>query len=386
MVSLSDNKHIKKGMLASIVNKYFWQYQMKTKKRKIKSWILPALAVAVFILTRILANAPRFTERFYSQGIYPYLASAVSFFSRWFCFSLDDLFYLSLILLPFVLMVLCLSRKIKLLAVGGILLNILSAVFVLFYLLWGFNYFRTGLNTRLGIREQEPGEEEFLKVFENLVLQANNFYNTFEGFDKTEIDSLIEESYRKLAPALKLKYPSGKRRAKNISLGDFFAKAGISGYFGPFFNEVHVNGNVLPIEYPFVLAHEKAHQFGITGEAEANFYAWLACSQGNSAELRYSGNLALLRYFINQGFRLEGYPEVIKKLDNKVKGDYREIREHWMSLRNKKVDNVATKVNDTYLKTNKVEKGIEDYRGVVKFAMDFSLDPAFQEKWQLGTR
>lgn len=54
-----------------------------------------------------------------------------------------------------------------------------------------------------------------------------------------------------------------------------------------------------------------------------------------------------------------------------------------MNLRNEKVDKVATKVNDTYLKTNKVEKGIEDYKGVVKYAMDFSLDTVFQKKFSL---
>ena len=32
-----------------------------------------------------------------------------------------------------------------------------------------------------------------------------------------------------------------------------------------------------------------------------------------------------------------------------------------------------------------IEKGIEDYTGVVKFVMDFSQDTAFQKKWNLET-
>ena len=267
---------------------------------------------------------------------------------------------------------------------GKIILNVISVVFILFYLLWGFNYFRADLNSRLEIQEQKTNTTEFLEVFEKLVETTNKSYQSFEEFDKNAIDSLLEESYKNLAPALKLNYPSGKRRAKKISLSKFFAKAGISGYYGPFFNEVHVNSHVLPIEYPFVLAHEKAHQFGITSEAEANFYAWLVCSQSSSKQLRYSGHLLLLRYFTNQGFRLEGYAEIVDKLDDKVREDYRKIREHWMNLRNEKVDIVATKVNDTYLKTNKVEKGIEDYQGVVKFVMDYSLDTVFQKKFGLS--
>ncbi|MCG6190903.1 DUF3810 domain-containing protein [Maribellus maritimus] len=348
-----------------------------------KSWILPVLAIVVFAVTRILAGLPDFTEFAYSQGIYPHLASFISFFSWFFPFSLDDLFYFLLILLVFVLIVLLVFKKIRLVKAGKIVLNVFALVFILFYVFWGFNYFRTDLNTRLNINEQKVNTEYFLVVFENLVNQTNKSYSNFESFNIPEIDSLVEESFKNLSPALKLKYPAGKRKAKKITLSNFFGKAGISGYFGPFFSEVHVNSKVLPVEYPFVLAHEKAHQFGVTSEAEANFYAWMVCSQSSSKELQYSGNLALLRYFINQGFRLDGFSEIVKKLDGGVREDYQEIREHWMTLRNEKVDKIATKVNDTYLKTNKVEKGIEDYKGVVKYTMDFSLDTAFQKRYNL---
>ena len=198
-----------------------------------------------------------------------------------------------------------------------------------------------------------------------------------------EIERLIEKSYNKLAPVLQINYPAGKRRAKNITFSRFFAKAGISGYYGPFFSEVHINKNNLPVEYPFVLAHEKAHQFGISSEAEANFYAWLVCSQSESKQLQYSANLYILKFFIYQGYQMEQYPEIIKELNGNVKNDFRRIQEHWLNLRNKKINKVASKVNDTYLKTNKIEKGIEDYYGVVKHVMDISQDSVFQRKWDL---
>ncbi len=357
---------------------------MKNEKRRIRFWVLPILAVIIFILTRVLSRFPEFTEHFYSQGLYPHLASIISFISRWFPFSLDDLFYLFLLLSFFILTIFLIIRKITFKKAGKIILNVISIVFIFFYMLWGFNYFRLDLNSRLEIQEQKANTTEFLEVVEKLVETTNKSYQSFEKFDKNTIDSLIEESYKNLAPALNLNYPSGTRRAKKISLSKFFAKAGISGYYGPFFNEVHVNSHVLPIEYPFVLAHEKAHQFGITSEAEANFYAWLVCTKSPSKQLQYSGNLMLLRYFINQGFRLEGYSEIINKLDVRVQEDFHKIREHWMGLRNDKVDKVATKVNDTYLKTNKVEKGIEDYQGVVKFVMDYSLDTIFQKRYGLS--
>jgi hypothetical protein len=246
--------------------------------------------------------------------------------------------------------------------------------------LWGFNYYRSDLNQRLGISEQNPDTENFIRVFENLIEQVNLSRTDFETITKAEVDSLVEVSFKKWAPVLKLHYPLGRRRAKEITLSRFFAQAGISGYYGPFFNEVHVNRFNLPLEYPFVLAHEKAHQFGITSEAEANFYAWVVCSQSESKHLQYSSNLAIFRYFLYQGSRLEQLQKIAEKLDDGAKSDLMKIRQHWQELRNDKIDQAASKMNDAYLKTNKIEKGIQDYTGVVKHVMDFSADSVFMGK------
>ncbi|MBN1820828.1 MAG: DUF3810 family protein, partial [Prolixibacteraceae bacterium] len=181
--------------------------------------------------------------------------------------------------------------------------------------------------------------------------------------------------------------PMGKRRAKKITFSRFFASASISGYYGPFFNEVHVNKFLLPAEYPVILAHEKAHQFGITSEAEANFYAWLICSQSNSEELKYSAELYILRYFFSQGRNLENYRDFVGLLDLWVKDDLIKIENHWMELRNEKVDKAAGKINNAYLKSNNVEKGIQDYTGVVKFIIDFKNDSlVFQEVQHLKNK
>ncbi|SHG02384.1 Protein of unknown function, partial [Bacteroides faecichinchillae] len=99
----------------------------------------------------------------------------------------------------------------------------------------------------------------------------------------------------------------------------------------------------------------------------------------------YSANLYVFRHFLYHGRHLEQLSEITSELDDRVKADFQKIREHWMELRNEKIDHAASKMNDAYLKTNKVEKGIEDYHGVVKHVMDLSLDSAFQRKWNLNS-
>lgn len=353
---------------------------MDKGKIYIKNWlILPLLALVVFGMTRLFIRFPFLTERIYSHGLYPFLASVISALSKWIPFSLDDLFYFLLIAGSVIVIVMLVMRKISLKVAGIVILNSLAGVYILFYVLWGFNYFRADLNTRLNMQTRPANQDEFMNVFQNLVESTNNSRVSFKNFNEAEIAVEIEASYNQLAPVLKIKYPGGSRKAKPITLSRFFAQAGISGYFGPFFNEVHVNRNLLPVEYPFVLAHEKAHQFGITGESEANFYAWLVCRNSNSKQLQYSANLIALRYFMNHAYRQDGYREVVAKIDKRVIDDIRKIQEHWMSLRNEKVEAVAERVNDAYLKTNQVEEGIRDYTGIVRHIMDFSLDNDFRE-------
>ncbi|MCY1721137.1 DUF3810 domain-containing protein [Prolixibacteraceae bacterium Z1-6] len=359
--------------------------QKKTWKIRFKKWLrLPALAILCFLITEVFSQNPDFVERSYSQFFYPFVARIFSGITSWFPFSLDDIFYLLLIGSIPVLIFLLFTRKISMKYAGKLILNTLSAVYILFYVLWGFNYYRPPLNERLELEEKQPDKEAFITVINKLIEDTNNSHCSFGRSEYNLIENSIENSYKNLAPLVKIPYPMGIRNDKKITLSNFFAQTGIAGYFGPFFNEIHVNKKVLPLEYPFVLAHEKAHQFGITSEAEANFYAWLVCTTSDSQQVRYSANLAILRHFLIRAYQMEEFSELIAKINPHVKNDINAIREHWLELRNEKLDKAASKVNDAYLKTNKVKEGVKDYRGVVKHVMNFSLDSVFQEKYNLA--
>jgi uncharacterized membrane protein len=338
------------------------------------------LALATFGLTELFSRHPQVTEAFYSQTFYPVIAFLLSFVSKWVSFSLDDVFYLFLAVFLMAILLMAIFRRIKPGRFLLLLLQTLSVCYVLFYWFWGFNYYRSGINERLQISRSKPDTIQFVRVLEKLIAQTNESYCTFDSITKTEISTLVESTYQKQASFLKLHYPQGTRIPKPITLSNFFAKATIAGYYGPFFSEVHLNDSLLMIEYPQVLAHESAHQFGITSEAEANFYSWLVCSQSGSKYLRYSANISTINYFLSQGRRLHNYRELIQKIDQPVIADIRKVQKHWEKLRNEQIDKAAGKVNDVYLKTNKLEKGIDDYFGVVQFVMDFETDPVAQKK------
>lgn len=354
------------------------------RKRFFRWWLLPLLAVLIFLITLFAGNHNEMVEAWYSRGFYPHLAAVLSAISAVFPFSLDDMLYGLLILALPMLIVLLLFRKIRFKYLGKLVLNVLAGLYILFYLFWGLNYYRLDLNTRLEIDEANPNSDEFVTVMKKLIVKTNESYCSLDDLKRSEVDQLVEESYKHLAPAFNISYPAGTRKDKSITLSRLFAQSGITGYFGPFFNEVHVNKKVLPVEYPPVLAHEKAHQLGVTAESEANFYAWLVCTQSDSQELKYSGNLFILRYFFYQARSLDEYPELVKMISPEVQNDFDRIRKHWAQLRKENYEKVASKINDAYLKTNDVEAGIDDYYGVVKHVMDFAQDSAFQQKWHLN--
>jgi len=343
--------------------------------------VLPIwLALLTFGLTELFARFPQLTETVYSQTFYPVVAFVLSFASKWVSFSLDDAFYALLAIFLIVLLILVLLRKIRFGRFFLIIVQTLAICYVLFYWSWGFNYYRSGINDRLEISKSKPDTAQFVRVLEDLIKQTNESYCTFDSISKPEISRLVESSYQKHAYFLKINYPQGTRVPKPISLSSFFAKAGIAGYYGPFFSEVHLNDSLLMIEYPQVLAHESAHQLGVTSEAEANFYSWLVCIGSDSKQLRYSANISILSYFLSQGKRLHNFADLVHQINKPVIDDIRKVQKHWADMRNERIDKAAEKVNDAYLKTNKVEKGIEDYFGVVQFVMDFETDLAAQKR------
>ncbi len=313
-----------------------------------------------------------------SCSLFPVFAFCLSFLNKWISFSLDDAFYILLALFLVTLLLLVVFRKIKIGRFFLLLVQTLALVYVLWF--WGFNYYRNGINERLQISQSKPDTIQFVKVFSKLIAQTNESYCSYDNINYKTIDSLVEASYKQNALFLGLNYPQGFRRMKPITFSSFFAKASIAGYYGPFFSEVHLNDSLLKIEYPQVLAHEFAHQFGITSEAEANFYSWLVCSRSESKQLRYSAGISTIGYFLSQSRRLHSFPDLIHQIDKPVIDDIRKIQKHWEKLQNKNIDKVAGKVNDVYLKTNKITKGIQDYFGIVQFVMDFETDSLAQKR------
>jgi len=331
-------------------------------------------AVLTFLLVEVGTVHPEWVESFYSKAVYPVVAALFSGISRLFPFSLWDLFWAFFVLFSLFTVGRLALRKLK---PGRFLLRSLQTAAILysfFYLSWGYNYFRLPIEKRLNWTLQTDQKDIFPQVLDSLITNANASRVEYSAADYPAIDSLVEASYRDHAAAFGYGYPNGSRRVKTMTFTSFFAKSGVSGYFGPFFNEVHLNGKLLPTEYPFVLAHEKAHQFGFSGEAEANFMAWYICNSSHDKRLKYSANIELLQYFFGDRFHREAIREYLKRFDKKAMADIMAQRNHWMALRNETLDRAQTTANNAYLKSNRIHEGVMNYNSVVRLTLEWYLN------------
>jgi len=328
------------------------------------------MAAVIFIISRLTPAS--FIELYYSSGFYSIVSTPLLLISNALPFSLDDLLYGFLIVYLLTLILMTLLRKLAFVSFIKRIVLLTAVVYSLFVLFWGFNYHRSSLNDRLGLPSAKANADELMQVFKKLIADLNTTYTPIYTLDKESVLHSVQSAYRSHASFLQIDTTLLKCTPKPITLSRFFASATISGYYGPFFSEVHINHYLLTIDYPAVLAHEMAHRLGIASEAEANFYAWLVCSTSDDKRLAYSANLHLLHYFVYECYKLPGFKEAVKDLRYEVKHDFYKSNYHWLKLMNRNVEFVATKVNDAYLKSNSLEEGIEDYDGVVKYVMDYT--------------
>jgi hypothetical protein len=350
--------------------------------RKILFSIWPfLLALIVFAAIKAGIKHSGFIDSGYSRGIYPFIAKLFSAFSRLIPFSLWDVFWVVVLLAVITGLILVVLKKIR---AGWYFLKILQTLALLysfFYISWGFNYFRPGIDKRLGWTKTTNSEEVYPEVLDSVIAMTNRNYIILSLNDYARFDTVVENSYKNNGTSLGIGYPNGMRRPKIMIFSSFFSKVGVSGYFGPFFNEIHLNRYLLPMDYPFVLAHEKAHQFGVTSEAEANFVAFVICINSDDQRVKYSGFLSALLYFLRDASHLKDYHGIIEKIDTRVLDDLRTRKIYYLGLQNERMSDMQTAANDKYLKANNIEKGVKNYDQVVALVMEWYYNSGYLRQY-----
>ena len=263
--------------------------------------------------------------------------------------------------------------------VGQMSLNTIAlaaGVYLAFLLIWGLNYRREPLTTKLDYEPQRVSEQALSVLAHDVVERLNALHSRAHAQPWPDLGELP----KRLGPAFEeVQHTLGVRRTavtglpKQTLLTPYFKRAGVDGMINPFSLEVLVNATVLPFERPFVVAHEWAHLAGYANESEASFVGWLTCLSGG-APSRYSAWVFLFPHLLRH-LGPEQQARLWQEMDTGPTADFRAVSER-ASQTVPVVRNNANRVYDRYLRANRVDEGIASYGIVVDLVLGSAIGKA----------
>lgn len=160
--------------------------------------------------------------------------------------------------------------------------EILAWVYVWFYLAWGLNYYRDNIYIRLQTPPIAYEEAHFKSFLTDYTARLNATYQAETKIDAQTLRNEIGAFYTNLSSVYGLTKPQSWQTPKEFIFTPIYSKVSVLGSMGPFFSEAQLNADLPEVQYPFTYAHEFSHLLGVSNEAEANYWAYRACTESPS--------------------------------------------------------------------------------------------------------
>ena len=262
------------------------------------------------------------------------------------------------------------------------LLSVLSILWSSYVFTLGMGYFRTYISSRMNIGHTDINEENlydtlvWLKEESEALLPEIEFLDSGSSFADISFDEICEEvclGYERLNedfPSLCLE--AFDSSAKPVLASKALTYLEILGIYTFFTGESNVNVHYPDYTLPMTIAHEFAHQRGISRENEANFIAFLVCIRADSPYVRYSGYVNMFEYVAsamaktNKILLLDTYDT----MDARMYGEMRACTDFYYANRIEFVGKISNFFNDNYLKSQGTE-GVVSYGMVVELCVDY---------------
>jgi len=323
-------------------------------------------------------------ERTYSTAVYPLLQRAITRLSNRVPLAMFD-FLLVGLTVAVVVMLIQAAREARRTRTTGPLLRTLArltasgaVLYILFLVLWGFNYRREPMSERLVFDRAAPSSDDVVTLGLSAIDAMNGLYPAAHGeplpgpeWTNASLRGAFADVQRVLSDAP----PAEPGRLKHSLLGPYFRWTGVDGMINPFGLEVIANPDLLPFERPFVAAHEWGHLAGYADESEANFVGWLTCVRA-SAAAQYSGWFYLY-WQVNGEVNAGERARLSTALAPGPRADINAVIARLRLGEMPALQRASWRVYDQYLKANRVEAGVRSYGEVVNLI----LRARFERGW-----
>ena len=334
--------------------------------------IIALLLIPQVLILSYFKNNPRIVEEYYSEFIYQYIFKFYSMLFSGFSIAIGDLLVLLALISSIIYFIFFFRFKIN------DFINVFAVISItifLFYSLWGLNYFKTPLLSKLDIGEIKY--ESLQTTLDRLIDDANEAHlllgdedSTLENleFDKEKIISEL-----KLDNIKKFDKISTTKFAKKSIIPKIFLYQGVSGYINPFTLEAIVVEEIPSIDFSITVLHEQAHQLGYAAEEDANFLAFISSINNQDPLIKYSGYVFGLSYLLNE-IQINHNDDLslfTDKINSGIIEDINSRRKFWQKYSNNIINSLQNILYDFYLKSNNQKAGIASYSRIVNHIINY---------------
>ena len=340
-----------------------------------------ALFILTLVLQVILRSRPTLALKVYKNGVFDFIRSSYDFLiGQW-------------LPIPFILIaVVCLlgalfyhmSLKKRLIpkiftGISWILLTLCG-----FYFFWGYNYNIPSVRQLIDLKIEAIDSTALYNELDLVIEEINEFRSQFQDdslpiqYEVGNLESGIRKDLSNTFHHLGIKI-SGKPRVRTLKPKGVLMRFKTAGIYIPHAFEGHIDGGLLTIEHPFTMAHEMSHAYGITGEGDCNFTAFLACASSDDPYFRYSANLDYSLYLLRDVYRTDKkkHSLIKQKLHPGYTADIRS-----MIKNGDKYPDILPALRDlmydNYLKSQGISDGIKNYSRIIQMVINYRrIDPSF---------
>ncbi len=343
-------------------------------------------AIAAAFALALMAFAKAHTELI--DIFYPYVTRMIqSFLTDWsssvsFClWQLAAAVLIVGMIASLVLMVVLRWNPVQLI---GWILAVVSIVFFLHTGIYGLNYYAGPLsedirltNEPYTLDELEAATAYYRDQANALSLQVardsegNPEFPSFETLAEQAGEGFHTLTYQEYMPV----FAGSTVPVKKLGWANMYTAMGITGFTMFLTGEAAVNPQVPPVSLPFTICHEMAHRMCIAQEQDANMAAFLACRAHSEIPFRYSAYFMAYRYCYSA--LASHSPEAAKRVaagaGELLRHDMGYYNDFFNSRQDDTATDLATTVNDTYIKVSGNDKGVASYGEVCDLLVNWHI-------------
>lgn len=348
----------------------------KVKPETTVRLIIICLLPITVLLNLLSQRYPGITEKIYFVSIDKAMREGLSIVTGWLPFSFGEFLVIILVIVLAVLVINALIKLFKFRTFYSLLTiaAYLSALYILFMLLWGFNYNRYSFDKISGLKVEKSSKEELYSLCDKLISRANGLRGMVDEDSRGVMT--IKGGYKSVFSRAYLGYKNASGiyqelggsygPPKPVLLSEMLCYTGITGIYMPYTGEANVNIKITDFMLPATATHEMAHQRGFAREDEANYIGYLTCSLHPDKDFQYSGVMLAVIYSMDALYNADptAYKTLSAKYSPAVLRDLRNEADFWDKYKGK-VEKISSSINDSYLKSNGQKDGVESYGRMV---------------------